>query len=159
MSSLQVRAYNHADMADLQHVQNALQGLRALQGEPLSIIKLSEPISASTTSHRTSDVSTSALENPSPASLEADLSHYKVHIMSQLNLHRNHSLRPPGTLLQTPLLLPRTSNQREIPPGHRRRPPPHRRTHREPRTRIPTSGNKSRPESPKRTCRGTGRRA
>lgn len=65
-------------MADPQHVQNVIQGLRALQDEPLSIIKLSEPISAAATSHRTSDVSASAFENPSPASLEADLSHYKV---------------------------------------------------------------------------------
>jgi hypothetical protein len=65
-------------MADSQHVQNVIQGLRALQAEPLSIIKLSEPISATATSHRTSDVSTSAFDNPSPASLEADLSHYKV---------------------------------------------------------------------------------
>jgi len=65
-------------MADSQHVQNVIQGLRALQTEPLSIIKLSEPISATATSHRTSDVSTSAFDNPSPASLEADLSHYKV---------------------------------------------------------------------------------
>lgn len=65
-------------MADSLHVQNVMQGLRALQTEPLSIVKLSEPISATATSHRTSDVSTTAFDNPSPASLEADLSHYKV---------------------------------------------------------------------------------
>ncbi|KAL6713516.1 hypothetical protein ACLMJK_008981 [Lecanora helva] len=64
-------------MADSQHVENVIQGLRALQQEQLSIIKLSEPISASTASNRTSDVSASALDNPSPASLEADLIHYK----------------------------------------------------------------------------------
>lgn len=65
-------------MANAQQVENVIQGLRASQLESLSIIKLSEPIFASTTSQRTSDVSTSALENPSPASLEADLGHYKV---------------------------------------------------------------------------------
>ena len=65
-------------MADSQNVQNVIQGLRALQGKQLSIIKLSEPINASGTSSRTSDVSTSSFENPSPASLEADLIHYKV---------------------------------------------------------------------------------
>ncbi|KAK3172444.1 hypothetical protein OEA41_005766 [Lepraria neglecta] len=64
-------------MADSLHVQNVIQGLRALREEPLSIIGLSEPISAAPTSHRTSDVSEAAFENPSPASLEADLSHYK----------------------------------------------------------------------------------
>ena len=59
---------------------NPLETLNTLtnfQSRPLSIIRLSEPISASRTSTRTSDVSNSAFENPSPASLEADLSHYK----------------------------------------------------------------------------------
>ena len=68
------------EMMDFQRVQNVLQGLRSLQDSSLSIIRLSEPISATPTSHRTSDVSTSAFDNPSPESLEADLSHYKVHI-------------------------------------------------------------------------------
>ncbi len=54
-----------------------LTNLTDLQSQPLSIIRLSEPISASQTSTRTSDVSNSSFENPSPASLEADLSHYK----------------------------------------------------------------------------------
>lgn len=54
-----------------------LNALTTLQSQSLSIIRLSEPISASQTSTRTSDVSNSAFENPSPASLEADLSHYK----------------------------------------------------------------------------------
>ena len=65
-------------MPDSLQVQNIIQGLRALQEEPLSIIRLSEPISASATSHRTSDASEAAFDNPSPASLEADLTHYKV---------------------------------------------------------------------------------
>jgi hypothetical protein len=54
-----------------------LNALTTLQPQNLSIIRLSEPISASQTSTRTSNVSNSAFENPSPASLEADLSHYK----------------------------------------------------------------------------------
>ena len=68
------------DMSDPQHVKNAVQGLRALQDSSLSIIRLGEPVSASPSSQRTSDVSTSTFENPSPASLEADLSHYKVRV-------------------------------------------------------------------------------
>ena len=66
-------------MEDSMQVQNVMQGLRALQEEPLSIIRLSEPISASATSPRTSYASEITFGNPSPASLEADLSHYKVH--------------------------------------------------------------------------------
>lgn len=54
-----------------------LDALMVLQSQTLSIIRLSEPISAFKASTRTSDVSNSAFENPSPASLEADLSHYK----------------------------------------------------------------------------------
>ncbi|KAL8796779.1 MAG: hypothetical protein Q9195_000862 [Heterodermia aff. obscurata] len=55
-----------------------LASLAALQEQPLSIIRLSEPISAPQSSTtRTSDASNSALDNPTPASLEADLSHYK----------------------------------------------------------------------------------
>ena len=65
-------------MADSLQVQNIIQGIRAIQEEPLSIIRLSEPISASATSHRISDASEAAFNNPSPASLEADLTHYKV---------------------------------------------------------------------------------
>ena len=66
-------------MADHQRVENVIQGLRALQDPSLSIIRLSEPISAvPTESSRTSDASSSAFENASPASLEADLGHYKV---------------------------------------------------------------------------------
>lgn len=65
-------------MVDQQRVDNAIQGLRALQSSPLSIIRLSEPITAAPTSGRNSDASSSALDNPSAASLEADLAHYKV---------------------------------------------------------------------------------
>jgi hypothetical protein len=50
------------------------------QEQELSIIKISEPISAAGLSNatRTSDVSNDAFERPTAASLEADLSHYKV---------------------------------------------------------------------------------
>jgi hypothetical protein len=47
----------------------------------LSILKLSEPISGplkQNAGERTSDVSADVFENPSPASLEADLAHYRV---------------------------------------------------------------------------------
>jgi hypothetical protein len=56
--------------------------LDAQKSHELSIIKLSEPISSVLKQHgaeRTSDVSAEVFENPTPASLEADLAHYKVH--------------------------------------------------------------------------------
>ncbi|TVY53392.1 Kinetochore protein Sos7, partial [Lachnellula cervina] len=46
----------------------------------LSIIKLSEPVAGplkQSSGERTSDVSADVFENPTPASLEADLAHYK----------------------------------------------------------------------------------
>lgn len=58
-----------------------IAALSTLQSQDLSIIRLSEPISlphAPLTVKRSSEVSTDAFANPSPASLEADLSHYKV---------------------------------------------------------------------------------
>lgn len=61
--------------------EETIAALSTLQTQDLSIIRLSEPISlphAPLTVKRSSDVSTDAFENPSPASLEADLSHYKV---------------------------------------------------------------------------------
>ncbi|MCJ1293612.1 hypothetical protein MMC34_005167 [Xylographa carneopallida] len=54
--------------------------LSELQNQELSIIRLSESISAANTPDapkRTSDVSSDAFEDPSPASLAADLDHYK----------------------------------------------------------------------------------
>ncbi|KKZ60415.1 hypothetical protein EMCG_00701 [[Emmonsia] crescens] len=65
------------------------KALAALQqigpGTRLSILKISEPISTTTDtagsaqspSKRRSDVSTDAFDNPTPASLEEDLTHYK----------------------------------------------------------------------------------
>jgi hypothetical protein len=65
-----------------QSYEEVLQSLtEAQQSHELSIIKISEPISAAinqSSTRRTSDVSADAFESPSPASLEADLSHYKV---------------------------------------------------------------------------------
>ena len=62
--------------------EDTLQTLTELQKQELSIIRLSEPIFATDAPDapkRTSNVSSDAFENPSPASLAADLSHYKVH--------------------------------------------------------------------------------
>ena len=75
-------------MAD--DVSNTLQALAELQKRPLSIIRLSEPLSSVTQpSIRSSDVSTSAIDNPTPASLEADLIHYKVDFNCQI-LFKSH---------------------------------------------------------------------
>ncbi|MCJ1393473.1 hypothetical protein MMC18_006348 [Xylographa bjoerkii] len=60
--------------------EDVLYTLSELQNQELSIIRLSEPISAANAPDapkRTSDVSSDAFENPSPASLAADLGHYK----------------------------------------------------------------------------------
>jgi hypothetical protein len=57
------------------------QVLEVQNSHQLSIIKLSEPISGAlkhNAGERTSDVSAEVFENPTPASLEADLAHYKV---------------------------------------------------------------------------------
>ncbi|CAG8972097.1 hypothetical protein HYALB_00011229 [Hymenoscyphus albidus] len=54
--------------------------LEAQKSQELSIIKLSEPLAAPLkiqSGERTSDVSADVLNNPTPASLEADLAHYK----------------------------------------------------------------------------------
>jgi hypothetical protein len=86
----------------------------------LSIIKLSEPISGALKQHgaeRTSDVSAEVFENPTPASLEADLAHYKVSQYTAIEVSMIDSSI--GTLLETSVLLPRTSHQREIYTRHR----------------------------------------
>ncbi|KAJ5885044.1 hypothetical protein N7495_009554 [Penicillium taxi] len=69
-------------------IVNARDVLKQLQEQGdlkshLAIIRISEPISAfgeskTSPSKRRSDVSISALSDPTPASLEADLTHYKV---------------------------------------------------------------------------------
>lgn len=48
--------------------------------EELSILRISEPIAATAAapSKRTSDISADGYDTPTPASLEEDLSHYKV---------------------------------------------------------------------------------
>ncbi|KAK3371904.1 hypothetical protein B0H63DRAFT_483224 [Podospora didyma] len=66
-------------------VLRALEDVQSSSGhEEITIIKISEPIStaaaASTTNEaslRTSDASNSSLDTPTPASLEADLAHYR----------------------------------------------------------------------------------
>jgi hypothetical protein len=55
--------------------------LKSQSSYELSILKLSEPLSGhlkQTSGERTSDISADVFENPTPASLEADLAHYKV---------------------------------------------------------------------------------
>lgn len=59
---------------------DVLATLSSLQSQPLSIVKLSEPITTHTADprHRSSDASSSSLtEAPTPSSLDADLSHYR----------------------------------------------------------------------------------
>lgn len=75
-------------MATSKYTQ-VLSEIKSLQAQPLSIISLSEPIHSSpsqnnATRGRFSDGSAIAAENEgtSPASLEADLSHYKVHLLA-----------------------------------------------------------------------------
>jgi hypothetical protein len=68
-----------ATVQQLQHGQDA-------ESSTLAILRISEPITSSldidgmprSPSKRISDVSTDSLENPTPGSLEADLTHYKV---------------------------------------------------------------------------------
>lgn len=66
----------------VQSYQDVLDALTdAQEGYELSIIKISEPISSAVkqaSSARTSDVSADGLNILTPASLESDLSHYKV---------------------------------------------------------------------------------
>jgi hypothetical protein len=94
--------------------------LNAQNSHELSIIKLSEPISGALKQHgaeRTSDVSEEVFENPTPASLEADLAHYKVRQYTAVEVSIVDSSI--GALLETSILLPRTSHQREIYTRHR----------------------------------------
>jgi hypothetical protein len=61
--------------------------LEVQNGHELSIIKLSEPVAGplkQSSGERTSDASADVFENPTPASLEADLAHYKVCYSSDL---------------------------------------------------------------------------
>ncbi|TVY31374.1 Kinetochore protein [Lachnellula subtilissima] len=64
-----------------QSSEEILDSVLELQnGHELSIIKLSEPVAGplkKSSGERTSDVSADVFENPTPASLEADLAHYK----------------------------------------------------------------------------------
>lgn len=69
-------------LSQLQSTQN--------QDEELSILRISEPIATTSTapdrspSKRTSDISADGYDNPTPASLEADLTHYKVGVVQPL---------------------------------------------------------------------------
>lgn len=66
---------------DANEVDSVLKGVQELEANrELSIIRLSEPISSEDSQdarQRTSDVSNTSTDTPTPASLEADLQHYK----------------------------------------------------------------------------------
>lgn len=66
---------------DHDRTNRVIETLEKLQSsQEISIIRLSEPITSSTPQdarQRTSDASNASLDAPSPASLEADLAHYK----------------------------------------------------------------------------------
>lgn len=67
-------------MADTRE-QILAEVLKSQREHDLSIIKLSEPVSRhnkQSGNERISDVSADGFDNPTPASLEADLTHYKV---------------------------------------------------------------------------------
>lgn len=77
------------EMASASEARAALQRLEQEHGDlktKLAIIRISEPISSEvpdskpSPSKRGSDVSVSNLDNPTPATLEADLTHYKVRV-------------------------------------------------------------------------------
>jgi hypothetical protein len=72
-----------------------------------SIIKISEPISPAidkSSATRTSDVSADNSEIPTPASLEADLAHYKV-LFYDIIIYVYKSFMLIGTILQAPVLV------------------------------------------------------
>jgi hypothetical protein len=109
-------------MAGTNDPHAVLQHLEQEQGDlkkQLAIIRISEPISDvggsnPSPSKRGSDVSISNLNDPTPASLEADLTHYKVREepcqISHGVFTMTDSANFLGTLLQTTILLPRTSD-------------------------------------------------
>jgi hypothetical protein len=73
----------------------------------LSILKLSEPISGplrQNAGERTSDVSADVFDNPSPASLEADLAHYKVCFSKKVLTAFTYQISI-GIVLKTSLLI------------------------------------------------------
>ena len=82
--------------------EEAIAALAELQNHQLSIIRLSEPISATNTTKRSSDVSADTFENPSPASLAADLTHYKARSYKP-NCISSVSDKVAGTFLQIAL--------------------------------------------------------
>jgi hypothetical protein len=84
----------------------------------LSILRISEPIAFTpdtanrnqSPSKRRSDVSTDAFDNPTPASLEADLIHYKVSLVATIpdppiNLFLNPSNLPARCTISTAIAL------------------------------------------------------
>jgi len=105
-------SYNHTLMATTKSIDEL---------QSLSIIKLSEPLlsAAENGDHReagrVSDASSTAPQSdtPTPASLQADLTHYKVfyEVRDILNTYR-HAI---GTLHKVEVQLCRASDEREVP--------------------------------------------
>lgn len=86
----------------------------------LTIVRISEPISTdvgssyASPSRRGSDISTSNLENPTPSSLEADLSHYKVGGIEALRAGKHVLTFCLGAIFQASILLRRASHERKV---------------------------------------------
>jgi hypothetical protein len=101
-----------------------LQQLEEEHGElrtQLSIVRISEPIFSPeadsvdiSLSKRNSDVS--ALDNPSPASLDADLTHYKVRVKENTRTHLAAKILTSdlGIVLKAAILICRTGNKGEV---------------------------------------------
>ena len=82
--------------------------LESQRSHEFSILKISEPISGPSkqiSKERASDVSADIFENPSPASLEADLAHYKA-CFSQIRQPPLLILLSIGTIFQASILVP-----------------------------------------------------
>lgn len=136
----QVNCYPQFNMTD-PSPSEALSQLQRLEKEHgdikthLSIVRISEPISLeSETEHpspskRGSDIS--ALDNPTPSLLEADLTHYKVCNWTDWHTgSRGTGILTDifiGTFLKITLFIRRTSYKRKVPSRNRGRSAPRRR--------------------------------
>ena len=73
-------------LSQLNYAQ-AEEVLEDLQKYDLSILRLAEPVSSiNREAKRSSDTSTDAGDNPTPASFAADLSHYKVSCFQRVHI-------------------------------------------------------------------------
>ena len=84
VSASVLKVVHDSESKMIEHHEETLEAIRRLQAQELSIIRLSEPLAISQSQplsarKRASDasISTDPFDSPSPASLAADLSHYK----------------------------------------------------------------------------------